>query len=921
MSTLLIRNIAQLVTCDDKDRVLHNADLYCEDGFIKAIGTVPDISADEVIDGMMNGYKDLAVVYSGDATVILDENEDMSFYMPEQGTNIWCDAMVIPANAENPLLVSVRSGARASMPGMMDTVLNLGLNDDSVQGLIAQTQNPRFAWDSYRRFIQMFSNVVMGVDADLFENALTQARLVAGVRVDSELSAEDLQELVETFKGIFSENVEAALYPGLEVADGKPVFPHDPELQLRLAIQAVFGSWMNERACIYRKQHGISDELGTAVNVQAMAFGNKGETSATGVAFTRNPADGTKEFYGDFLVNAQGEDVVAGIRNTEPIADLKTTPGLESAGKELERVFLTLEDHYRDMCDIEFTIEQGKLWMLQTRVGKRTATAALRIAIEMVEEGLITREEAVSRIDPAQLDQLLHPQFDASKKYEALACGLNASPGAAVGEVVFSSDDAVARANEGHKVILVRWETNPDDLKGMVAAEGILTSHGGKTSHAAVIARGMGTPCVCGVERFHIDAAEKVVRIEGSDRVLREGDVISIDGTQGIVVDGAVDLVSAELTGDLDTILSWADEIRLDETDGHANHVRVNADNPEDAELALEFGAEAIGLCRTEHMFLGDRKNIIQSFILSDDEAVKQQALADLLKVQTEDFLAMFKTMSGRDVVVRLLDPPLHEFLDNPRELEVAITKKEAAGASEEELATLRARLRRIDGMVESNPMLGLRGVRLSVVFSDLPLMQVRAVATAAARLIQEGVDPRPEIMVPLVSITAEHVQTREVIERVIAEVSAEEGVELNIPVGTMLELPRACMVADEIAHHADFFCFGTNDLTQTTFGFSRDDAEAKFIPLYMHKKILKDNPFETIDTAVLELVRMAVEKGRATNPDMHFGVCGEHGGDPKSIKGLFNVADVDYVSCSPYRVPLARLAAAQAKLEAKRSA
>ena len=613
--------------------------------------------------------------------------------------------------------------------------------------------------------------------------------------------------------------------------------------------------------------------------------------------------------------------VVAGIRNTEPIADLKTTPGLESAGEELERVFLTLEDHYRDMCDIEFTIEQGKLWMLQTRVGKRTATAALRIAIEMVEEGLITREEAVSRIDPAQLDQLLHPQFDSSKKYEALATGLNASPGAAVGEVVFSSDDAVARSAEGHKVILVRWETNPDDLKGMVAAEGILTSHGGKTSHAAVIARGMGTPCVCGVERFHIDAAEKVVHIEGSDRVLHEGDIISIDGTQGIVVDGAVDLVSAELTGDLDTILSWADEIRLNETDGHANHVRVNADNPEDAALALEFGAEAIGLCRTEHMFLGDRKNIIQSFILSDDEAVKQQALVDLLKVQTEDFLAMFKTMSGRDVVVRLLDPPLHEFLDDPRGLEVAITKKEAAGASEEELAVLRARLRRIDGMVESNPMLGLRGVRLSVVFSDLPLMQVRAVATAAARLIKEGVDPRPEIMVPLVSITSEHVQTREVIERVIAEVSAEEGVELNIPVGTMLELPRACMVADEIAQHADFFCFGTNDLTQTTFGFSRDDAEAKFIPLYLHKKILKENPFETIDTAVLELVRMAVEKGRATNPGMHFGVCGEHGGDPKSIKDLFNVADVDYVSCSPYRVPLARLAAAQAKLEAKRSA
>ena len=821
----------------------------------------------------------------------------------------------------DPLLVSVRSGAPFSMPGMMDTVLNLGLNDDSVLGLIAQTENPRFAWDSYRRFIQMFSNVVMGVDSDLFENALTQARLVAGVRSDSELAAEDLEELVNVFKGIFADNVDPAAYPELEVLDGKPVFPHDPSIQLRLAIQAVFGSWMNERACIYRKQHGISDELGTAVNVQAMAFGNKGNTSATGVAFTRNPADGTKEFYGDFLVNAQGEDVVAGIRNTEPIADLKKTPGLEAAGEELERVFLTLEDHYRDMCDIEFTIEQGKLWMLQTRVGKRTATAALRIAIEMVEEGLITREEAVSRIDPAQLDQLLHPQFDTSKKLVPLARGLNASPGAAVGEIVFSSDDAVARAAEGHKVILVRWETNPDDLKGMVAAEGILTSHGGKTSHAAVIARGMGAPCVCGVESFRIDAAAKTVEIEGTDRVLHEGDVISIDGTQGIVVDGAVELVSAELTGDLDTILTWADEIRLDESEGRANHVRVNADNPADAKLALDFGAEAIGLCRTEHMFLGDRKDIIQSFILSDDDAVKQKALDDLLRVQTEDFLDMFKTMSGRDVVVRLIDPPLHEFLDDPRELEIAIVRREAAGAPESELAEMRARLRRIDAMSESNPMLGLRGVRLSVVFGDLPLMQVRAVATAAARLIKQGVDPRPQIMVPLVAITEEHVQTREVIERVIAEVAAEEDVVLDIPVGTMLELPRACMVADEIAAHADFFCFGTNDLTQTTFGFSRDDAEAKFIPLYLHKKILKENPFETIDPAVLELVRMAVDKGRAVNPGMHFGVCGEHGGDPKSIKRLFNVAGVDYVSCSPYRVPLARLAAAQAKLEAGKTA
>ena len=812
-------------------------------------------------------------------------------------------------DAKNPLLVSVRSGARASMPGMMDTILNLGLNDEVAAGLIAGNPTPaftRFVYDSYRRFIQMFSDVVMELSKKTFEVIIDEVKAAKGVKNDIDLDADDMKKLVDLFKAHYKEE------------KGED-FPTDPAVQLMEAIKAVFRSWDNPRANVYRRMNDIPYSWGTAVNVQPMVFGNLNDKSGTGVAFTRDPATGEKALFGEYLINAQGEDVVAGIRTPSKISKLHEE--MPAVYDQFVDIATRLENHYRDMQDMEFTIENGKLYMLQTRNGKRTAAAALKIACDLVDEGMISREEAVMRVEPKQLDSLLHPQFDATKKYEALASGLNASPGAAVGEVVFSSDDAVARANEGHKVILVRWETNPDDLAGMIAAEGILTSHGGKTSHAAVIARGMGTPCVCGVERFHIDAAEKVVHIEGSDRVLREGDVISIDGTLGIVVDGAVDLVSAELTGDLDTILSWADEIRLDETDGHANHVRVNADNPEDAELALEFGAEAIGLCRTEHMFLGDRKNIIQSFILSDDEAVKQQALADLLKVQTEDFLAMFKTMSGRDVVVRLLDPPLHEFLDNPRELEVAITKKEAAGAPEEELTALRARLRRIDGMVESNPMLGLRGVRLSVVFGDLPLMQVRAVATAAARLIKEGVDPRPEIMVPLVSITAEHVQTREVIERVIAEVSAEEGVELNIPVGTMLELPRACMVADEIAHHADFFCFGTNDLTQTTFGFSRDDAEAKFIPLYMHKKILKDNPFETIDAAVLELVRLAVEKGRATNPDMHFGVCGEHGGDPKSIKGLFNVADVDYVSCSPYRVPLARLAAAQAKLEAKRNA
>ncbi|WP_195419524.1 pyruvate, phosphate dikinase [Collinsella sp. D33t1_170424_A12] len=822
-------------------------------------------------------------------------------------------------DAADPLLVSVRSGAPFSMPGMMDTVLNLGLNDASVQGLIAQTGNPRFAWDSYRRFIQMFSNVVLGVDADLFENALTTQRLAAGVRQDSELSADDLQELVGEFKKIFAREVSASDYPELVDERGAVAFPSDPALQLRLAIQAVFGSWMNERACLYRKQNGISDDLGTAVNVQAMVFGNKGDTSATGVAFTRNAADGTREFYGDFLVNAQGEDVVAGIRNTEPIADLKKNSALAEAGEELERIFGVLEGHYRDMCDIEFTIEQGKLWMLQTRVGKRTAAAALKIAIDMVDEGLITREEAVARINPAQLDQLLHPQFDATATYDVLARGLNASPGAAVGEIVFSSNDAVAAVEEGRRVILVRWETNPDDLKGMTVAEGILTSHGGKTSHAAVIARGMGTPCVCGVERFRIDAAAKEVHVEGTDIVLREGDVISIDGARGTVVAGAVPLVSAELTGDLETVLEWADQIRLSEEGGRAYHVRVNADNPADARLALEFGAEAIGLCRTEHMFLGERKRIIQDFILSEEPQVRERAVQELLRVQTEDFIEMFRVMDGRSVVVRLLDPPLHEFLDDPRELEVDIARREAAGEDGAALTAARELLHRIDGMRESNPMLGLRGVRLSIVYPELPLMQVRAIASAAAQLKRdEGLDPRPEIMVPLVSITEEHVQVRRVIEGVLAAVGEEYGVDLDIPVGTMVELPRACLVADRIAEHANFFCFGTNDLTQTAFGFSRDDAEARFIPTYLHKKVLEVNPFETIDPAVLELVRMAVERGRSARPQLHAGVCGEHGGDPASIPQFFNVAGVDYVSCSPYRVPLARLAAAQAKLASK---
>ena len=812
-------------------------------------------------------------------------------------------------DAEDPLLVSVRSGAPMSMPGMMDTVLNLGLNDESINGLIKQTENPRFAWDSYRRFIQMFSNVVMGLDGDLFENAINAMKAVRGVKSDTDLTAEDLQELVAEFKGIFTENVSGEEYPAL-VVDGSVQFPQDPMVQLKLAIEAVFGSWNNPRAVLYRKKNKISDDLGTAVNVQCMVFGNKGNTSATGVAFTRNPANGAKEFYGDYLVNAQGEDVVAGIRNTSPIAELKHVDGLQEAGKELEGVFTILENHYRDMCDIEFTIEQGKLWMLQTRAGKRTAAAALRIAIEMEKEGLITKEEAIMRVAPDQLDQLLHPQFDKNANYDVLARGLNASPGAAVGGAVFSAADAVKAVEEGKKCVLVRWETTPDDLAGMIAAEGILTSHGGKTSHAAVIARGMGAPCVCGVDALKIDAEAKQAAIAGTDIVIKEGDMISLDGTTGIVVLGAVELVQPELAGDLDTILEWADEFR---TMG----IRANADNPEDAELARKFGAQGIGLCRTEHMFLGERKQIIQTFILNEDEAVREKAVADLFAAQTGDFLGMFKAMDGLPVIVRLLDPPLHEFLESPRALDVEIARLEATGGDPAVIEQKRRLMEQIDGMSEANPMLGLRGCRLAIKFPILPQMQVRAIATAAAELKKQGLDPKPEIMIPLVSVVPELEKLRKLAEATIAEVEAEQGVELDIPVGTMIELPRAAVTADEIATQADFFSFGTNDLTQTTFGFSRDEVEAEFVPQYLAERILPYNPFATVDPGVAKLVEMGVELGHQGNPDIQCGVCGEHGGDPDSIKTFYKIG-LDYVSCSPYRVPLARLAAAQAVLADK---
>lgn len=810
-------------------------------------------------------------------------------------------------DADDPLLVSVRSGAPFSMPGMMDTVLNLGLNDKSINGLIKQTQNARFAWDSYRRFIQMFSNVVMGIDGDLFEEAIKKAKSSKGVKNDTDLEATDLQGLVAEFKDIFRENVDGDKYPEL-VEGGVVHFPQDPKLQLQLAIQAVFGSWNNSRARLYRQKNKIDDNLGTAVNVQTMVFGNKGNSSATGVAFTRNPANGNKEFYGDFLVNAQGEDVVAGIRNTEPIVDLKKYDDLKTAALKLEEIFTLLENHFHDMCDIEFTIEQGNLWMLQTRVGKRTATAALKIAIDMVGEGLIDKNQAILRIEPDQLDQLLHPQFAVDAKYDVIAKGLNASPGAAVGKAVFSADEAVKLKEEGVKTVLVRWETTPDDLAGMIAAEGILTSHGGKTSHAAVIARGMGAPCVCGVDALNIDAAKKCAEVAGTDIVIKEGDVISIDGMTGEVVYGAVELSEAELTTDLDTMLTWADEVSR-------MGVRANADNPHDAKVAREFGATGIGLCRTEHMFLGERKQLIQNYILTDDESERNSNLEKLEEAQSGDFYEIFKEMDKLPVIVRLLDPPLHEFLESGRELEVKLARLEERGDNKEGIDKLKKFLDKVDSYAEANPMLGMRGCRLGIMFPELTKMQAYAIGSATAKLIKEGYNPKPEIMVPLISVVDELKYVRGIVEETLKKVESEYDVKLDIPIGTMIELPRAAVTADEVASCADFFSFGTNDLTQTTFGFSRDDVEAEFVPKYLSEKLLPSNPFATVDKGVAKLVNMGVELGHKGNPSIVCGVCGEHGGDPDSVK-IFDKIGLDYVSCSPFRVPLARLSAAQASLE-----
>ncbi|MHB8512182.1 MAG: pyruvate, phosphate dikinase [Actinomycetota bacterium] len=796
---------------------------------------------------------------------------------------------------DDPLLVSVRSGAKFSMPGMMDTVLNLGLNDKSVIGLAKVSNNERFAWDAYRRFIQMFGRIVMNAKGDSFEHALDQAKKNKGVKADTELDSEDLRKLVDDFKRIVKEET------------GKP-FPTDPQKQLEMAITAVFDSWNGDRARLYRKQEKISDALGTAVSVVAMVFGNMGEDSGTGVAFTRDPATGASgNPYGDYLANAQGEDVVAGIRNTLPLADLeKINP---KAYKQLQKIMRTLERHYRDMCDIEFTIERGKLWMLQTRVGKRTAAAAVKLAMTMRKEKLIDDKEAIKRVTPEQIDMLLHPQVDEDRfKGRTLATGLNASPGAAVGVAVFDADRAEERAAT-EKVILVRRETNPDDLNGMIAAQGILTSRGGKTSHAAVVARGMGKPCVCGADALDVDVINKRFSVNGT--VIKEGDLISIDGTTGKVFEGEVPLKAPEVSGDFEALLKLADKFRR-------LKIRANADTPEDAAKAREFGAQGIGLARTEHMFLGDRRPLVEHLILASDEDQEKKALDELQPLQKEDFKGILKAMDGLPVTIRLLDPPLHEFL--PDRVELAVELATAEAKREQVNAERKSLQKAVESMHESNPMLGMRGVRLGMLRPGLYEMQVRAIMEAACELKAEGKDPIVEIMIPLVGIVEEMKRMREMADRICKEVIKQKGVKLRYLVGTMIELPRAALIADQIAEHAQFFSFGTNDLTQTTFGLSRDDV-APILDIYVTHGLLKVDPFTTLDReGVGKLVKMATELGRKSQPGLKLGICGEHGGDPDSI-AFCHETGLDYVSCSPFRVPVARLAAAHAALGASEQA
>ena len=815
----------------------------------------------------------------------------------------------------DPLLVSVRSGAKFSMPGMMETVLNIGLNDESVLGLAAVSGNERFAWDSYRRLIQMFGKTVLDIDGDLFSDALDALKADRGVKGDTELTAEDLKGLVDTFKGIVKEQTGAD-------------FPQDPRTQMDMGIEAVFRSWNTERARIYRRRERIPHDLGTAVNICTMVFGNMGENSGTGVCFTRDPSSGHSGVYGDYLENAQGEDVVAGIRNTLALSDLERIN--KPVYDELRAIMRKLETHYRDMCDIEFTIERGKLWMLQTRVGKRTAAAAFRIATQLLGEKLITRDEALGRVTGDQLTQLMFPQFDAKADKELIARGMAASPGAAVGKIAFNNAQAVEAASEGVKTVLVRRETNPDDLPGMVAAEGVLTARGGKTSHAAVVARGMGKTCVCGAESLVIDEAAGTVTI--GDLVLTADDTIAIDGQTGEIFRGEVavtdspvttylaegleaglaaageDAGTRELVEAVDKLLSHADKVRR-------LRVRANADTPLDSKRAIEFGAEGIGLCRTEHMFLGERRPLVERAILSAPESDERQAAFDELeKLQKQDFLEMLEVMDGKSMTVRLIDPPLHEFMPALIELETKVAVGKATGTLDPADEAMLVEVRR---MHEQNPMLGLRGVRLGIYLPGLFALQMRALCEAAAQLVGRGLDPRPEIMVPLVGSVRELQLVREEAEGIIASVAEARGVDLSgVSIGAMIELPRAAMTAEDLAEEADFFSFGTNDLTQTVWGFSRDDVEGVFFPQYIEAGIFGVSPFESIDVhGVGTLVSEGVRRARSTKPGIKLGVCGEHGGDPQSIH-FFHGVGLDYVSCSPFRVPVARLEAGRAAVE-----
>jgi pyruvate, orthophosphate dikinase len=806
--------------------------------------------------------------------------------------------------SDDPLLVSVRSGAKYSMPGMMETVLNIGLNDASVRGLAAQAGDERFAFDSYRRLIQMFGKTVLGIDGEHFEQALDDAKHAKGTTSDLGLDAADLRALVETFKEV------VVKHAGRE-------FPQDPREQMDLAVRAVFESWNTPRAEIYRRQERIPADLGTAVNICTMVFGNLGMDSGTGVAFTRDPASGAQGVYGDYLQNAQGEDVVAGIRNTVPLADLEAID--KNSYVRLMEIMQTLEEHYRDLCDIEFTIERGKLWMLQTRVGKRTAAAAFRIATQLVDQGLIDMDEAIQRVTGAQLGHLMFPRFDEQADKKLITTGMNASPGAAVGKVVFDSYTAVKWSRSGEKVILVRRETNPDDLAGMVAAQGILTSRGGKTSHAAVVARGMGKTCVCGAEKLNVDTKERHLTAPGG-LIIKEGEMISIDGTSGEVFLGEVPVVDPPVVryfegdeGVADDELVQAVERVMRHADGQRRMaVRANADNAEDAARARRFGAQGIGLCRTEHMFLGERRHFVERLILADTDGEQAEQLAELLPLQREDFVDLLEAMDGLPVTIRLLDPPLHEFLPDITELSVRVAVAESRGeAREGDLRLLQA----VHKLHEQNPMLGLRGVRLGVVIPGLFAMQARAILEAAAERIRVGGVPRVEIMVPLVGAVQEFETVKQDIIQVAREVRSATGVHIEFLIGTMIELPRAALTADQIADAAEFFSFGTNDLTQTTWGFSRDDVEAAFFTDYLEKGIFGVSPFESIDVeGVGELVRIGAEKGRSHRPGLKLGVCGEHGGDPDSVH-FFERVRLDYVSCSPFRVPVARLEAGRAHL------